>query len=127
MIRAALGPIALLWATGAAGCETDGIAMQSSAPDAPEMWIAMPEIPVAQPFALTVQYCGDAPVSIEVSAMMPAHQHGMNYQPTVEDMGGGVFVVDPIVLHMPGTWELQVEVQGPESGQMRYTHLIAVK
>ena len=127
MIRAALGVTVLLWATGAAACGTDGIAMQSDVQDAPVMWVQLPTIPVAQPFALAVQYCGDAPVSIEVAAIMPAHQHGMNYRPTVTELGGGGFAVDGMVFHMPGTWELQVDVQISGFDPVRYTHAVTVK
>ena len=101
--------------------------MQSDTPKAPELRITLPDIPVAQPFAVTLQYCGDAPRSIEIAAIMPAHRHGMNYRPTLTDLGGGGFAVDGMVFHMPGTWEVQVEVRSGASDLLRYSHAVAVK
>lgn len=127
MIRAAHGLIALFWATGAAACGAQGSAMQSETPGAPELWVSFPEIPVAQPFGLSLLLCGDAPGTIEVDAIMPAHQHGMNYRPTVTDQGNGSFRVEGMVFHMPGIWELRVSVQRDDAVPSRYSQVIKVK
>ncbi len=53
-------------------------------------------------------------ITIEVSADMPSHGHGINTAPSVQDLGNGTFQVDGILLHMKGKWELYVDIiDGP--------------
>ena len=44
--------------------------------------------------------------SLSFDATMPAHGHGMNVEPTIESSEAGVFTINGINLHMPGTWQL---------------------
>lgn len=50
------------------------------------------------------------PVWISVNATMPAHQHGMNTRPRIEDLGKGKFVVRGLLFHMAGDWEIAIDV-----------------
>lgn len=51
-----------------------------------------------------------AGVTVEVDAAMPEHGHGMNTRPQVIREGGGVYLADGLLFHMPGYWELYVDV-----------------
>jgi len=72
-------------------------------------------IPIAEEFSMTIEVGDDAgPVQLqglELRGDMPAHGHGMNVEPVVTDLGDGVWSLDPLLLHMPGHWELEVAVQ----------------
>ena len=48
--------------------------------------------------------------SVAVDARMPEHNHGMNLQPRVMSVGDGRFRAEGLLFHMPGTWELYVDV-----------------
>lgn len=52
--------------------------------------------------------------SVSVAAHMPEHGHGMNYRAEVSPVATSLYRVDGMLLHMPGTWELVIEVR---SGQ----------
>jgi hypothetical protein len=74
-------------------------------------------IAVSQPFAATVQLCGeqlDEP-ELLVDVTMPAHGHGMNYKPVVtlvdSSKSAAKYNIDGLVLHMPGQWEWSVSVK----------------
>jgi hypothetical protein len=51
-----------------------------------------------------------ADTTVAVDARMPAHNHGMNLRPRVTRDGDGRFRADGLLFHMPGTWELYVDV-----------------
>lgn len=113
MIRAAI-----LWTAlgGAAmACDGPGTAMvpaASAADSAPEVRLAYGDIPLSVPFAMTVTICAPAPgATIAIDAIMPAHMHGMNYSPQITDIGEGRFEVQNMVFHMPGLWEIQLELR----------------
>lgn len=103
---------AVLASSGAAvACEATGHRMGSEAPDAPAVHFAVTDIPLAQPFSILVTVCDEAAVNeLRVDAIMPAHRHGVNYEPVVTALGQGMFRVDNVLFHMPGAWELQVDV-----------------
>ena len=50
-------------------------------------------------------------MQLRVDARMPAHQHGMNYKPTVSSTGANRYKADGLMFHMPGRWELMFEVE----------------
>jgi hypothetical protein len=75
------------------------------------------EIPLNDLFTLDVVVVDaerGAPVGedtdLTVDAGMPAHRHGMNTRPVVERTGPGRFVVDGMLFHMSGEWELYFDV-----------------
>ncbi len=72
---------------------------------------------LSQPFDIDLTLCGDgleAIDRIEVDAIMPAHQHGMNYVPLVKETGPGEFSISRMVFHMPGNWQVHVTVFGED-------------
>lgn len=77
----------------------------------PPAFFEVGPVPVSAPFELYVQVCGpdrSGVIELDFDALMPAHQHGMNYFPEVEEQGPGVFRISNVVFHMPGLWELRV-------------------
>ena len=76
--------------------------------------VAIPDpspIPFAELFALDVT--ADGATALTFDATMPAHGHGMQTQPTVESQGDGAFRVEGLKFHMPGSWTLTFELDGP--------------
>lgn len=51
-----------------------------------------------------------APVGLVVDADMPEHLHGTNRIPRIERRADGTFRVENLYLHMPGWWEVFVDV-----------------
>jgi len=74
-----------------------------------------PAIVLNKHFGLRVLVCPKAPVAgplqLRVDARMPAHQHGMNYKPTIAATAPGQYKADGLLFHMPGRWELMFEVE----------------
>jgi hypothetical protein len=54
---------------------------------------------------------GAAPAGLRVDATMPEHRHGMNYRATVAPQGGGRYVAEGLLFHMPGRWQLLFDVE----------------
>ncbi|MDP5219668.1 hypothetical protein Q5Y75_20805 [Ruegeria sp. 2205SS24-7] len=121
----------LVWFLASSGaaiaCEATGQRMSTETQNAPAVHVAVDEIPLAQPFSILLTVCGETAVSeMRVDAVMPAHQHGMNYLPVVTAIGDDVFRIDDMLFHMPGKWELQVDVE--YNGQtVSYTYDLALK
>jgi hypothetical protein len=71
-------------------------------------------IQVGQPFAMRIAVCApdDQPFTgeVRVAAAMPAHGHGMNYKPTVQQTGNGRFHAQGLMLHMRGQWRFNFEL-----------------
>jgi hypothetical protein len=51
-------------------------------------------------------------LSLDVVPWMPAMGHGSSTVPSVRDEGDGIYVVDHVVLFMPGQWDLRTAVSG---------------
>ena len=86
-------------------------------------------IEVGQPFSLLFNVCaksGSPGELLAVDAQMPDHKHGMNYRPTIVPGGDGRYRVDGMVFHMPGHWELSIDVRAGEESE-RLTHDFIVK
>jgi hypothetical protein len=63
------------------------------------------ELKVGQFFAVEVVTCRATPADrVIVYARMPAHGHGMNYQPTREHIAPGRYRFTGLMLHMAGIW-----------------------
>lgn len=62
----------------------------------------------------------DADVAVAVDATMPAHGHGMNTRPTVDRTGDTQHVARGLLFHMPGEWQIWVDV-GPGRERARFT------
>ena len=73
-------------------------------------------IPLNEPFDLTVWVQSadgnplPAPIDLVVDGRMPQHRHGMNRVPTVEQTEDGRFLIEGMLFHMPGLWELHLDV-----------------
>lgn len=117
----------LIWSSAAAACDATGQRMYSEVQNAPDVYLVVDEVPLAQPFSVLVSVCGGTAVhQMRADAIMPAHQHGMNYSPSVTALGDGMFRIDDMLFHMPGLWEMQVDVV--INGQsIFYTSKIALK
>jgi hypothetical protein len=51
------------------------------------------------------------PGGLRVDALMPEHRHGMNYRARVTPAGGGRYVAEGLMFHMPGRWQLLFDVE----------------
>jgi len=105
--------LALVLAAGPAlACGPDG-AWRGAAGGVAAALVAEPAVRVSEPFALAIALCGDgAPKLLRVDAGMPAHRHGMNYRPTLSAVGPGAWRAEGMVFHMPGLWEVRLEIEG---------------
>jgi hypothetical protein len=110
--------IAALCTTEAIACAplSDTLQLNGEGETTLNAFVALEVGPVSKPFDIGLSFCGDVASieRVEVAAIMPAHQHGMNYEPKVSDLGGGHFTAQGMVFHMPGTWRLQVAVYGAQ-------------
>jgi hypothetical protein len=68
-------------------------------------------IVVGRHFAIQVQVCPADAVLARVDATMPEHRHGMNYRPSLKSQGAGRWRVEGLLFHMPGRWQLRLDVQ----------------
>ena len=66
---------------------------------------------VGKHFAMEVLVCPADAMLARVDATMPEHKHGMNYRPSLKALGDGRWRVEGMMFHMPGRWELRLEVQ----------------
>ena len=74
-------------------------------------------VPLNEPFNVRVNVVDThsqpvTNVTIRVNATMPTHGHGMNVAPTHTAFPGGV-TAQGLLFHMPGQWELHVDLEAP--------------
>lgn len=127
MIKATFAT-ALFTAGSAFACDDRvGIATTPQDLAAPKVVLVLSPPPLSQPFSAQIKLCNKGSATkLEVDAIMPAHQHGMNYVPEITDLGDGVYQIDRLVFHMPGEWEFQISVT--QSGEVsHYTHTVIVR
>jgi len=74
-----------------------------------------PDIGVGRMFTLRVQICPPTARLERVDAVMPEHQHGMNYRPRLVDLGPGRWRAEGLMFHMAGRWELRFDVAEAEA------------
>ena len=74
-------------------------------------------IPMADPFDVEVELFTDESMSgqpdyesILVDAAMPHHGHGMNVRPEIEQRSDGTWIARGMLMHMPGRWQVYVDV-----------------
>jgi len=116
VIAAALGPVSV--AAGDAGLFGAGEVTSGPGGSFVIRWATSPApLPLNEPFELNVDVIVRAdivddgnPVWLDVDARMPAHAHGMNTRPKVQDLGGGRFVVKGLLFHMAGAWQIRFDV-----------------
>lgn len=68
-------------------------------------------IAVGRHFAIEVRLCPAGAALTRVDATMPEHRHGMNYRPSLKPLGDGRWRAEGLMFHMPGAWELRLDVQ----------------
>jgi hypothetical protein len=86
-------------------------------------------IEVGQPFSLLLNVCtkSNSPAElVAVDAQMPDHRHGMNYRPSIVAGTDGRYRAEGLVFHMPGRWELSIDVRAGEETE-RLSHDIILK
>ncbi len=64
--------------------------------------------------------------TLRVDATMPAHRHGMNFQPKIAAVGSNLYRAEGMMFHMPGTWQLLFE-QRADGGPARLTTDIEIE
>ncbi|MEE2681854.1 MAG: hypothetical protein VX641_05725 [Planctomycetota bacterium] len=74
-------------------------------------------IPLADPFDVEVEVWTDESMTeagrfdrIIVDAGMPHHRHGMNIVPEISAEGPARFIARGMLFHMPGRWQLYVDL-----------------
>ncbi len=86
-------------------------------------------IEVGEPFALLFNVCtkrNNPAELVAIDAQMPEHKHGMNYRPTIVSLGDGRYRVEGMVFHMPGRWEINIDVRAGEESE-RLSHEFILK
>lgn len=121
-----LAIILLLPGTGWACGEVDAIGLAPRDGGDPAIFARLDPPPVARPFDMILTFCEPPAGPVLVDAVMPAHQHGMNYTPEVTRLPDGRFQATGLVFHMPGLWQVQVTVQDAE-GPRRHDFEMTVK
>lgn len=105
----------------------DAVELSPDRDDAPDGFIQLASPPVSAPFPLSLWFCDAADlIDVKVTAIMPAHQHGMNYEPEVTFVTEEIVQVDGMVFHMPGEWQIQIDVVDAV-WRAAYTYDIVVK
>ena len=68
---------------------------------------------MSAPFTIEIAFCDltERARALEFDAIMPAHQHGMNFDVDVAEMADNRFDVSNVVFHMQGLWELRIDVE----------------
>jgi hypothetical protein len=117
-VRAALGALLLVGVAAAAeACEVPADFTPRGRVEAPGVVVVFRTVPstieIGRHFAVDTIVCGDgaAPILTRVDATMPEHRHGMNYRPTLAPKGGGRYLAEGLMFHMPGRWELSFDVE----------------
>ncbi len=94
----------------AAACPLPEPALEKSGVQA--VWKTNGEpIAVGRHFVIDIQLCPADAVLLRVDATMPAHRHGMNYRPSVQQRDDGRWRAEGLMFHMPGQWTLQLDVK----------------
>lgn len=88
-------------------------------------WRFAPSVPkIGEFFVVEFAVCDRAGLvgaeALRVDAQMPAHRHGMNFQPRIVATGTNSFRAEGMMFHMPGKWQLAFERRAP-AGAARLT------
>ena len=73
-------------------------------------------IPVGAHFSVRFHLCGPPAGRVRVRGWMPDHRHGMNYRSEVS-LDGSSGTAEGLMFHMPGRWQLILEVRGAAGGE----------
>ena len=61
-------------------------------------------------FCLDIELVSGPDERVSVDADMPSHGHGMITEPVVTKIDANHYQVDGMMLHMPGYWEIYIDV-----------------
>lgn len=104
--------VSLLAITSALACAPENALELTSSQEVPfQTYAELGLETISKPFEIDLYFCGDGIEKIDrikVDAIMPAHQHGMNYTPEISGIEPGIYKISGMFFHMPGIWELQV-------------------
>ena len=119
------------WPDEYCGDPTIDSRIRTSSSASGDFTVTLTELPATVPsnelfaFGVTlVAADGIDPTELEilVDAGMPQHAHGMTVRPKAQrDRGNGRYKVDGMLFHMPGSWELYVDViDGPYTERVTF-------
>ena len=91
--------------------------------------IKSPPFAVAQHFAMQFRFCrGEQSLTVkrfELDALMPAHNHAMNYRARIDILDDGLIEASGLLFHMPGQWQVVVDVEyGGTAQQLKIDYQI---
>jgi len=118
---------ALALEAAAQGCDAPGTRLES------DRYVVVyrtrpAKLAVGQHFAIDALVCPKGqtapPAGLRVDATMPEHRHGMNYRATVAGKGGGRYVAEGLLFHMPGRWQLLFDVEARGSADRLATDIV---
>jgi hypothetical protein len=66
--------------------------------------------PLNEIFSFEIELIDGPAAAVAVDADMPSHGHGMITQPVVTKIDAMHYRVDGMMLHMPGYWEIYIDV-----------------
>lgn len=97
----------------------NGVALLPTSSAPPVIRLSLRTIPekiaIGEHFSVQVQMCENAPGvkigTVRLDADMPEHRHGMNYRPTVNAKGHGVYTGHGFLFHMPGRWRFLADIE----------------
>ena len=71
-------------------------------------------IRIGEQFSVIAVVCDQkgtlADVNFSMDAWMPHHNHGMNYRPKITKKSAGRFLVEGLMMHMPGMWQFTFKI-----------------
>jgi hypothetical protein len=115
MLMAALATVLMTATTVRAACDAaPGILRGESTGAAVALRTTPSPVRIGELFSLQAEVCGNTGARItglKVDATMPAHRHGMNYQPVVTRVAADRFNVRGLMFHMPGRWQFVIGVE----------------
>ena len=113
----AMAALLAAWPVAYAACDAGpGVQRGQTARVALAFRTDPPVIKVGELFSLQAEVCPQGGISVtglKVDAGMPAHGHGMNYQPRVSRTGPGKYAATGLMFHMPGRWQFTFDVETP--------------
>jgi hypothetical protein len=134
MLRTLAIAVALFSAGIAQACQLPGAASKTVADEKSGVAVAYRFAP-AQPkigeffvveFAVCDRAGNVAADALRVDAQMPAHRHGMNFQPKIASAGANMFRAEGMMFHMPGKWQLIFERRAA-AGTARLTSDVVIE
>jgi hypothetical protein len=67
-----------------------------------------------------------ADLPMTVKTWMPDHNHGSTVKAVVTSMGGGLYLVKPLYLYMPGFWQITLVLEPPAAPADTVTFAICI-